>query len=109
MPDLQVSKEKPKLIEFRKGMDAHVNPWLIVEIMSDSTKKHDWINKLPNYKKIPTVEYILYLQQDTTYISLFKRSATGNFWENYDFDSLDQSFEIEGKSIALKDIYQKTS
>jgi len=106
LPDLQVFKEKPKLIEYRKGMDAHVNPWLIVEIMSDSTENRDWAEKLPNYKKIPTVEYILYVQQHTAYISLFKRNSTGKFWENYDFDSLDQSIEIEGKSIVLKDIYQ---
>ena len=107
MPDIQVANDTPKLVEYSKGLDAHINPWLIVEVLSQSTKSRDWNTKLTNYKKIPSVEYILYVQQDTAYISLFKRSAAGNFWENYDFDELDQSIEIDGKSILMGDIYRK--
>jgi len=106
MPDLQIAKAAPKLIEYKKELNAHTNPWLIVEVLSPSTEGYDWSTKLPNYKQIPSVEYILYVQQNKPLISVFKRGKQQDVWENIDLNRLEQSFEIASKKLLLKDIYK---
>lgn len=106
MPDLHVGELNPQLVEYRKGLNAHAKPLLIVEVLSPSTENYDWVTKLPNYKTIPSVEYIIFVQQDTPFVSVFQRAEQQNIWKNIDLNELDQSFEINDKRIALKDIYQ---
>lgn len=38
-PDLHVTKSTPEIIKYRKGLSANKNPWIIVEVLSNSTKK----------------------------------------------------------------------
>lgn len=79
----------------------------MVEVLSKSTEHRDWRTKLPNYKKIPSVEYILFVEQYEPFVSYFKRKGNTNVWENIDYDELDQSFQIEGNSFSLTELYKK--
>jgi Uma2 family endonuclease len=56
--------------------DSHVvhNPKLIIEVLSESTSRIDRTDKLTNYKRIPTVDEIVLIEQDWPEIVVFRRS-----------------------------------
>ena len=108
-PDAHVVKGKPIFHTVTKGLDANVNPWIIVEVLSPSTSSKDWSKKLPFYKKIPSLKYILYIEQDRPLVSVFTRKGKSSKWENVDYDNLDNTIKIGSTNIALKKIYNKIS
>ncbi|MEY3894589.1 MAG: hypothetical protein RLZZ214_108 [Verrucomicrobiota bacterium] len=57
--------------------DSHVvrNPKLIIEVLSESTSRIDRGDKLANYKRIPTVEEIVLIEQDWPEIVVCRRSG----------------------------------
>jgi Uma2 family endonuclease len=56
--------------------DSHVvqHSKLIIEVLSESTARIDRSDKLINYKRIPTVEEIVLIEQDWPEILVFRRS-----------------------------------
>jgi Uma2 family endonuclease len=56
--------------------DSHVvhHPKLIIEVLSESTARIDRSDKLTNYKRIPSVEEIVLIEQDWPEIVVFRRS-----------------------------------
>lgn len=57
------------------GRQAIQNPFLIVEILSPSTERHDRWVKLPAYRQIATVQEILFIASDGIYAELHRRSG----------------------------------
>ncbi|MBV8089304.1 MAG: Uma2 family endonuclease, partial [Alphaproteobacteria bacterium] len=60
------------------GRQATEDPFLIVEILSPSTERHDHRVKLPAYRQIETVREILLVASDERYAELHRR--TGAQW-----------------------------
>ncbi len=106
-PDAHVVKGTPVQYTLRKGLTANTNPWLVVEVLSPSTYERDWNEKLPFYKKIPSIRHIVYIEQERVRVSVYSRVGESAVWENVDYDTLEQSFELDGASIHLKDVYKK--
>lgn len=106
-PDIQAINGKPKFKTLRKGVNANMNPWLVVEVLSKSTRNQDWAEKLPKYKKISSLQHILYIEQDHPYVSVFHRKGNTAIWENIDYDNLEQSLMLENQEIKLAHIYRK--
>ncbi len=103
-PDCSVAPEPPQLFTYQTGMDAETNPLLVVEVLSKSTREYDLAEKLPCYKKMPGLRYIIYVDSQRIYLTLFRRTDNDQ-WLNSDYDRLDDIFEIEGKPIALREVY----
>jgi len=57
------------------GKQALKEPFLIVEILSPSTERHDRRIKLPVYRQIATVQEILFIASDDLYAELHRRSG----------------------------------
>jgi Uma2 family endonuclease len=60
------------------GRQAIKDPFLIVEILSPSTERHDRRVKLPAYRQIETVQEILLVASDDRYAELHRR--VGGQW-----------------------------
>jgi Uma2 family endonuclease len=60
----------------RHGQQAIEKPFLIVEILSPSTERHDRRVKLPVYRQIDTVQEILLIDSDGLYAELHRRAGT---------------------------------
>lgn len=60
------------------GRQAIEDPFLIIEILSPSTERHDRRVKLPAYRQIETVQEILLIASDERYAELHRR--TGAQW-----------------------------
>jgi len=51
------------------------DPFLIIEILSPSTERHDRRIKLPVYRQIGSVQEILFIDSDGIYAELHRRSG----------------------------------
>ena len=106
-PDAHIVKGEPVIYVLRKGLTANTNPWLVVEILSPSTFVRDMKEKLPFYKKIPSLRHILYIQQDRPMVTVYNRVGESAVWETIDYDRIEDAFTVAGQPIYLKDVYKK--
>jgi Uma2 family endonuclease len=87
------------------GRQAIKDPFLIVEILSPSTERHDRRIKLPVYREIATVEEILLIASDGLYAELHRRS--GAQWIAEILRGADARLALTsvGIDIALPELY----
>lgn len=104
-PDVSIVLGEPQLFELRKGLTANLNPWMVTEVLSESTRDRDFGKKLFRYKRIPGMRFILFIEQDLPLVTLHEFNEIENRWVSADYSGLEESFDIVGKTIHLGDIY----
>lgn len=92
-----------------KKMQANLNPALVVEVFSKGTKNYDLGEKLPCYKTIPSLQQIIYLEQERAWASVYTRTEKPNEWLNIDLEGLDKNVMIQGNLISLQEIYRNVN
>ncbi len=87
-----------------------LNPTVIIEVLSPSTKTYDRGDKFKLYRDIPTLKEYILVDSGSYSIEDFYINEQGN-WELNELKSLDEilSFNSIGVSVALKDIYDGVS
>jgi Uma2 family endonuclease len=105
-PDASVVKGLPEIAEYSKGKTANLNPWLLLEVLSESTRLRDLGEKLTRYKKIPSAQVIVFVEQGAPFVTVFEKEEGSNRWSSKDYDDLSQSFYLGGKPVLLADIYE---
>jgi Uma2 family endonuclease len=105
-PDVMVVQGELQLQEGRK--DTIINPLLIVEVLSKSTRSYDKDEKFSVYRTIPTFqEYILIDQFKMQVEQYFKTGKNRwTFSEYYDANETISLNSIDFE-ISLEDIYDK--
>lgn len=106
-PDASVVLMEGRKYEYTRGMNAEMDPVVVVEVLSHSTRDHDLKDKLPVYKSIPTVEVILYVENQLPYVTVYSRNRETGKWVNTVYDRLDDTFEVLGQTLSLERIYHK--
>ncbi|MCB4770282.1 Uma2 family endonuclease [Ancylobacter sp. Lp-2] len=83
------------------------SPCLIVEVLSPSTRHTDLVNKLEEYKALPSLAYILLVEPDLPRALLWWR-APGSAWEIVQFDGLDGIIVLSaiGTDLAMAELYE---
>jgi len=96
----------PPVIEKLQGLDALVNPSLIIEILSASTEAYNRGKKFVSYQSIDSFREYLLVAQDRPYITHYVRHADGN-WMRNDVEGLDSEIDLATIScrLSLQDIY----
>ena len=105
-PDIHTVFGKTEIYQYATTKTATMNPSVIVEVASKTTVNFDWNTKLPCYKTIPSLQHIIYVEQNKPYIEIFTRTKKPNQWLNEVCNDSSQKFKVFGKTIALKSIYQ---
>jgi Uma2 family endonuclease len=105
-PDIHTVFGKTEIHQYAVTKTATMNPSVIVEVASKTTVNFDWNTKLPCYKTIPSLQHIIYVEQNKPYIEVFTRTKKPNQWLNEVCNDSSQKFKVFGKTIALKSIYQ---
>ena len=82
-------------------------PVLIAEVLSESTRKFDMIDKFIQYQKLDTLQYYLLVEPDKYLVILYKKAEEGN-WQSNTFTAITDIIDLPkfNISIALKDIYE---
>jgi Uma2 family endonuclease len=88
------------------GRQTIKDPFLIIEILSPSTERHDRRIKLPIYRQIATVQEILFVASDGFYAELHRRSDAQ--WITEIFRGADARLALNsvGIEIPFSDLYE---
>ena len=112
-PDIAVTKgegiiKTVKPLGRERRTKVITNPHIIVEVLSPSTRDFDQTDKLSDYKKLETVEQVIFIDPNKIYTQTFIKKGV-NQWLNLDFYNLEDALPIVGKTeaIFLKDVYKK--
>lgn len=105
-PDVMVIAGKPEYFEQRK--DTVINPQVIVEVLSKSTKAYDRGGKFKFYQTIPSFQEYVLIDQSQRSIEQYSKQENKR-WSYYVYDEEDlalvfSSFSVE---VSLEDIYEK--
>lgn len=82
-------------------------PVLIAEVLSESTRNFDMVDKFIQYKKLDTLQYYVLAEPDKILVIVHKKTDT-NEWQTDTYTSITDVIDLPKLqiSIALKDIYQ---
>ena len=104
-PDLFVVCGK---VETRNNDDWNVmNPAVIIEILSPSTKTYDCTTKFSFYRDIPSLKEYILVDSQTINIEVFSINDN-QVWEGKEYNGINDSLQIQtiSLSIPLADIYE---
>lgn len=88
--------------------DIVINPTLVVEVLSDSTKGYDRGEKFWNYRQIESLKGYLLIASDQLHIDAYHKTEEG-FWVLTDTTHLENDIYIPSLDITLptKEVYNK--
>src|SRR5437660_1473263 len=91
-----------------RGQQAMQAPFLIVEVLSPSTERHDRRVKLPVYRQIETVQEILLIDSDGMYAEVHRRA--GLQWITEILRGGDAVLNLTSvpNEIRLSDLYERS-
>ncbi len=104
-PDVIVIAEKPKYWD--ENQVLLINPIVIIEVLSKSTKKYDRNGKFAEYKTLPSFQEYILIDQNKCHIqSHFKEEE--HLWRDTIIEDMSQSLYLKSLdcSIAVSDIYE---
>lgn len=94
-PDLGV--DCGRFMENETWADA---PALVIEVLSDSNRAFDFARKLEEYKKVPSLRHIIFVDQDEPEVIHWRR-APGGEWEDETLQGLDAVVSLPDLDLSL--------
>ena len=85
--------------------DVIVNPLLVVEVLSPSTRNYDLDKKFSHYQTIASLKDYLLVEQDEARVRLYTRHD--DYWEMREVTGLGNAVHLSsvGVDLALADVY----
>ncbi len=108
--DLSVVKEPVEYGTTPNGQPTEMrikNPEIVVEVLSKSTRKFDLEEKLSYYKLIPSLQFILFVDQYRPFASVYSRTETPDEWLNHDYRTLDLIVRLGNVQLPMEAIYRR--
>ena len=105
-PDVIVVQGELQLQENRK--DTIVNPLLIVEVLSKSTRNYDKDEKFSAYRTIPTFQEYILIDQYTMQVEQYFKTGK-NSWNFSEYFDANETLSLNSINfeITLEDIYDR--
>ncbi|HYW20057.1 MAG TPA: Uma2 family endonuclease [Nodularia sp. (in: cyanobacteria)] len=105
-PDVMILADEPEFLNNRK--DIIVNPQVIFEVLSKSTKGYDRENKFEAYRTISTFQEYLLIDQTRIHVEQFSKTGKKQ-WSLREYDEEDQAIALNTIpfEISLQDLYNK--
>ncbi|MGH9583003.1 MAG: Uma2 family endonuclease, partial [Bryobacteraceae bacterium] len=102
-PDVMIVCGKPQFLD--GVFDTLLNPSVLIEILSDSTKNYDRGEKFEHYRRLDSLREYLTIAQDKVHIEHWVRQEDGR-WILTEYDDEAASLEILGASHTISAIYE---
>ena len=105
-PDVMVVQGNLQLQEGRR--DTIINPLIIAEVLSDSTRNYDKDAKFSAYRTMGSFQEYLLIDQYTMHVEQFFKTDNKR-WTFAEYDDADETISLNSLSfqITLADIYDK--
>ncbi|MEG4850672.1 Uma2 family endonuclease [Microcoleus sp. B5-D4] len=105
-PDVMVIPGTPEY--FNNRQDTVMNPQVIVEVLSKSTKAYDRTDKFKFYQTLPTFQEYILIDQSQVYIEQYCKLANKRWsYRQYDEEDAALVFNFFQVEVALADVYEK--
>lgn len=103
-PDIFITKEA----ETDENKYVQFEPELIVEVLSETTRAKDMVDKFIQYRKIKTLNYYLLVEPEK-YLVLYNFKDEQREWDMISYTKLDETIPLPNLniSLAMADIYKK--
>ncbi len=75
-------------------------PILIIEVLSDSTRKYNTVDKFIQYQKIETLEYYLLVEPELMYVNCFSKDDKGE-WQSAIYNKPEDLVPLKVLAIEL--------
>ncbi|HEY9872865.1 MAG TPA: Uma2 family endonuclease [Candidatus Obscuribacterales bacterium] len=107
-PDVMIVAGEPEY--FNNRTDTILNPQVIVEVLSKSTKGYDREDKFEAYRTIPTFQEYVLISQTRMYIEQFSKIGNKR-WTLSQYDEEDEAIALASVpfQIPLLDLYNKVN
>lgn len=106
-PDLLIIPQNAEVHNYKGKMEAELHPIVLIEILSDSTEDNDRQLKWNCYRKIESLQQYVMVSQKIKEVEIYKRQPEPNTWQYSAYEEEEDTLEIAGCAIQLKDIYHK--
>lgn len=95
-------------ITIDKHRDTLVNPIVIVEVLSDSTKNYDRGQKFQYYRMLSSLKEYVTVAQDEIHLERYMRGNAGE-WILTEFEKLEDVLKLQSVKLTLplSDIYRR--
>lgn len=105
-PDVMILAGEPQY--FNNRTDILVNPQIIVEVLSKSTKGYDRKDKFQTYRTISTFQEYLLIDQTRIHVEQFSKIGKKQ-WTLREYDEEDEAIALTTVpfEISLQDLYNK--
>ncbi|MGJ5629654.1 Uma2 family endonuclease [Nostoc sp. CALU 1950] len=105
-PDVMILAGEPEFFNNRK--DIIINPQIIVEVLSKSTKGYDREDKFQAYRTISTFQEYLLIDQTRIHVEQFSKIGKKQ-WTLREYDEEDEAIALVTVpfEISLQDLYNK--
>lgn len=106
-PDVMVIPGKPEYYNNRK--DTVINPQVIIEVLSKSTKSYDdRSDKFQFYQTLPTFQEYILIDQSRIYVEQYCKLANKRWsYSQYDEEDTALVFDFFQVEVPLADMYEK--
>lgn len=105
--DCSVVEGQVERVALKGDMTAVVNPKLIVEVLSKNTRNFDLGQKFQQYKTIPPLHQILYVDSESPSVISYRRRDTEGTWLIEEFTAPEAEVPVlEAGHLQIKDIYR---
>ena len=103
-PDLSLFCGQPELTDQQRTL---LNPVLIVEVLSPSTRNYDRGDKFFHYRSIPTLRDYLLVDAASISVEHFRRSSDGEEWVLHHYQRLEERLPLPAleSELPLAEIY----
>jgi Uma2 family endonuclease len=104
-PDVLVITDKP--LYWDDNQVLLINPIVVIEVLSRSTKRHDRTTKFTDYKTLESFQEYVLIDQNKCYVEThFKEES--NVWKGTDHKDINGSIYLKSIdcTISLADIYE---
>ena len=106
-PDHVIVCDTHQFKQLSPNVQATVNPAVVIEVLSDSTKEFDQTTKTRCYKKLKSLRQIVYVSQDEKYIRTLIKTDNERIWNEIEYFEEDEKLTIGDCQISVKDIYHR--
>lgn len=88
-----------------KSKSIIINPYLVVEVLSQSTLNYDLGAKRRKYEQIDTVQEIVFVDPFDKEVIVCRRTEQANVWTETLYNTLNELINIDGLQIPLSEIF----
>jgi Uma2 family endonuclease len=101
--DVLVVKDKPVFQD--KSLSIITNPYIIIEVLSESTFNYDLGTKRRKYEQMDTVQELVFVDPFDREVIVCRRTEQANVWTETAYTIAEQLVNIDGLQVPLNEIF----